>query len=185
MKQYRSIAFLVFMVVMISPLFSQEEAKDVDTIGLEVRAGLVGAASLSSSYIVPEIAVLYKPNVFGIGLGVRNYFGLSFNDAYLTPYIAGEMGWFGLKVGTAIRVKDPDSGVEVNSDAPFFLAADFYPTIKVGPGRLFFGGGMSVFPSTTAEVESDSIIGTIVGTTMVAVMSLIKVEVGAGYRLIL
>lgn len=184
MKQYRLIVVIIFLTILTSPLFSLENAEAGDTLGLQVRAGLTGSASISSSYIVPEAALVYKPAIFGIGAGVRSYFGLTYNDAYLVPYLTGEIGWLGVKIGAAIRVKEPDSGVEVNSDTPFFASADLYPSIRIGPGRFFFGGGLSLFPSTSAEAESDSAIGTIIGTAMVATMSLVKVELGAGYRLI-
>jgi len=73
MEQYQFLVILFLMALLVSPIFSQEEAEGSDSFGLEVRAGLTGSASISSSYPAPEVTVVYKPSLFGIGAGFRNY----------------------------------------------------------------------------------------------------------------
>jgi len=189
----KTISFtVIFCIILLLTLFvptalfaQEDDAQEKDGIGdIGIRAVVGMASSVSEGYIVPDISLLYKLSAFSLGGGAKFYSGLSFGDVYVVPYLSGGISWFSVDVGMAFQIVEPDSeSVNVESDTPIYFGAKLYPTIPLGPGKLTFGAGLSVFASPVEEVESDSIIGKIMGTVIISVLNLTKVEAGIGYIL--
>jgi opacity protein-like surface antigen len=152
---------------------------------LQAKTGIAG--SLVSSYITPDITLLYNPLFVSFGGGLKSFFGTKYGDIYLAPYGTVELAWFYVNLGVSMQVKEPDEPMATPASdySPFYFSTGLYPRIKAGPGWLVFGGNMDVLATASPVIEGDHFMETIILTMFGAGFSLVKFEAGLGYRLAL
>lgn len=149
---------------------------------LQGKVGIAG--SLVSSYITPDITLLYSPRPFSFGGGLKGFIGREYGDAYLAPYGTIEFTWFYLNLGVSMQIKNSDEPMAHPSteEPPLYLSTGFYPRVKLGPGRLLFGVNVDLIATDSPILEGDNFLATIILTSLGAGMGLLKYEAGIGYR---
>lgn len=148
------------------------------------------SSSIFAAHLSVTPSAVYRFGPLGVGAGIKTYVGLGHDAVYLGPYVRGEIGWFYLGAGPLVLLRQP-TGSEWATFAEGLTvlvpAGAQIPLMPIGPGRLGvdLGAEFSLTPSKAIIAESDSIIGTILGsivaTTFGVVMNTIKLNVGLYY----
>jgi len=162
-----------------------------------VNAG--AAFSLYQSYITISPVIMYDLGLLAAGVGVKNYIGLTFLDAYTAPYVAVELGWFYLGAGMSFMLKAPDPAAsdtgftvpepgEEGGILPFLTAGIAPPLFIAGPGNIGFNAAADfIVTASPVELVDDSgsvlgdIFGTILGTAVTAIFNSFKFGVSVFY----
>ena len=163
---------------------------DPGPVKVDLSAGLTSSIFAAHWSITPS--AVYRFGIFGVGAGIKNHFGIGHDAFYLGPYVRGEIGWFYLGLGPLFLLQQPSGsewaefteGVTVIVPAGF---PDSVPARRPRPLRCRRWSRFLADPVEGLTAESDSIIGTIIGTivatTFGAVMNSFKANVGVFYTI--
>ena len=178
---------LLIFVVAVGAAVAQP-IDDPGPVKVDLSAGLTSSIFAAHWSITPS--AVYRFGIFGVGAGIKNHFGIGHDAFYLGPYVRGEIGWFYLGLGPLFLLQQPSGSewAEFTEGVTVIVPAGFQiPFLPVGPGRFGVDVGLdfSLTPSKVVVAESDSIIGTIIGsiaaTIVGTVANAIKVNAGLFY----
>lgn len=169
--------------------------------GIRVDVDAGPALSLFSVYLNATPAVMYDFGLPAVGIGLRNYIGLSFGDIYTAPHALVELGWFYAGFGASFMLKAPNPETNEAGFAipepdeeegpgflPFLTLGIAPPLVPLGPGKLgldiyadFLATASPVVVAEDPENPVGSIIGTIFITAITAVYNMFKFGVSVTY----
>ena len=183
----RAIIVALMLVVACGAVLAQP-TDDPGPVKVDLSAGFTSSIFAAHWSVTPS--AVYRFGIFGVGAGVKSHFGIGHDAFYLGPYVRGEIGWFYLGLGPLFLLQQPSGSewAEFTEGVTVIVPAGFQiPLLPLGPGRLGVDLGLdfSLTPSRVLVAESDSIIGTIIGsivaTTFGVVMNSVKANAGVLY----
>jgi hypothetical protein len=164
-----------------------------DGSSVDTTLGLDGSVSVASGYVSPELTVTYQPRTFGIGGGIKSYFGPVSQDVLLAGYARGTIGAFYMHLGAVFELKEPVSRsnkvpVSISDlDTPVSplaaLGADF-GLFEAGSGEFGLDIGLEGYISTLYVDEPEDpgeAIGFALAAPILVVFNFPKLNVGVTY----
>lgn len=103
-------ALLIVLVVLIVPPAAADESP---AIPLKAEMTALFTGGIRNLYLSADPSVVWKPRVFGAGIGIEIISGMSQFDLYLHPYLRTEAGIAHLGIGYVIPVIRPPDDDEL------------------------------------------------------------------------
>ena len=137
---FRKVPVLTVLILVLSASVLAAQAtldeRSTSRFPVKVESALTINAGTAGAYISADPSIVWKPGVFGAGLGAEMIFGASRFEVLLLPYLRLEAGWFYLSGGYVLPL-EPVSATSLPGG--FSVGAGIAPEpFEVGYGRLGF-----------------------------------------------